>query len=862
MSDLRFRVKMDDGLLLSAVNKKLKMELLAPAGGPEAGYAALHYGADAIYLGLPKFSARADAENFSLDHLDNITGYAHSRSPRRKVYVTVNTLVLQEEMGELIETLAALADIGVDALIVQDLGVLRVVRRHFPEFRLHASTQMAIHNRAGVATARQLGFNRVTLARELTLAEIADSAAVAGIETECFIHGALCYSYSGLCLFSSQAIGRSGNRGRCAYFCRNRFTIAGVRGACAPAAKPPAGPAGAFLFSMKDLALPDYLGRLASAGVTAVKIEGRKKSPLYVAAAVNYYRQLLDGKLTAAAGRDGARDIQTIFSRPWTSLFIASRRNQNVVDRVTLGHRGTPIGKVESVRTLRPGVTRLRFHSDRPLEVHDGLQIDIPGWDRPFGFAVEHLKILAPASAMRPGFLFQAPADCLLEVDVPADHPQLPVGAPIYCASSQELKRRYRYDRPKPGQYRVRRSVDVEVAIDADGVRVTAAASLNGAPGAVPTIVVRQPGVFKPARNPQQVESAVRQAFGKLGATRMILGRLMVKNPDQRFVPVSHLNELRRNAMDAMQKRLDAVRQERLKQIVRAEIADESTHRQPAATRPAPTWQWSLKIDRLGFLAEFQAEDWRNVEEIIIEIDRDPLAALTAGLNELKSRLEPDRIRLALPIITRGWESAGLQDKIAHLRAAGWRKWEAANLSAWNWLTAAGNAELDLTADWPLYATNCPSGRQLLAMGCRTVTLSPEDGRQNLGRMLAGLGSAARVIVYQDTPLFISEACVVENWQDHCADKQTCGPVLELISAFGDRVVATTRQGRTVVVNQKPYCLAAYLPALAAAGTRRLRADFMYRDYTPTQVRERWRQLRAGRPLPGTQPGNFERGLE
>src|SRR5215471_6434947 len=144
------------------------VELLAPAGGPEAALAAFHFGADAVYLGLKKFSARAEAENFTLDEVDEITAYAHSLTPRRRVFVTINTLVRQDELPELIEDVAALDDIGVDALIIQDLGVYHLVRRHFPRLELHASTQLSVHNRAGALTLDHLGFKRVVLARELT----------------------------------------------------------------------------------------------------------------------------------------------------------------------------------------------------------------------------------------------------------------------------------------------------------------------------------------------------------------------------------------------------------------------------------------------------------------------------------------------------------------------------------------------------------------------------------------------------------------------------------------------------------------------------------------------------------------------
>jgi putative protease len=210
-----------------SLGRSRKAELMSPAGGPESAYAALHFGADAVYCGLRQFSARADAENFSPEELDALTAYAHSLTPRRKVFVTVNTLILQNELPDVVETLGLLADTGVDAVIVQDLGVARIARQHFPELRLHSSTQLAVHNGAGVEALKKLGFARATLARELTLDELRDIAAVPDIETEVFVHGALCYSYSGLCLLSSHVNGRSGNRGKCAYLCRDRFEPAG-----------------------------------------------------------------------------------------------------------------------------------------------------------------------------------------------------------------------------------------------------------------------------------------------------------------------------------------------------------------------------------------------------------------------------------------------------------------------------------------------------------------------------------------------------------------------------------------------------------------------------------------------------------
>src|SRR5206468_10481575 len=213
----------------------------------------------------------------------------------------------------------------------------------------------------------------------------------AGIETEVFIHGALCYSYSGLCLFSSQTLGRSGNRGKCAYSCRDSYEVEGAPLTLRDGSAVRRDPRTGFPFSMKDLALPDHLPALRAAGVSCFKVEGRKKSPLYVATTTDYYRKLLDGTLAEEERPQVEADMQTVFSRPWTRLFVQSHKDKEVADRDTVGHRGTPIGRVESVRGPGP---RLRFRTARALEHHDGLQIDLPVLGKPFGFAVDRLWVV------------------------------------------------------------------------------------------------------------------------------------------------------------------------------------------------------------------------------------------------------------------------------------------------------------------------------------------------------------------------------------------------------------------------------------------------------------------------------------
>ena len=841
---------------LSEIAPTHPVELLAPAGGPDAAFAAFHYGADAVYLGLKKFSARAEAENFSLDECAEVAAYAHSLTPRRRVFVTINTLIRQDELPELVETVAALADVGVDAIILQDLGVYHVLRKHFPELELHASTQLSVHNRPGAEALARLGFTRVVLARELTFEEVRDVTATGGVETEVFIHGALCYSYSGLCLFSSQTLGRSGNRGKCAYSCRDSFEVTGAPDALRDGTPVKRDPVHGFPFSMKDLALPDHLPALRAAGVSCFKVEGRKKSPLYVATTTDYYRKLLDGRLAAGERALQESDLQTVFSRPWTRLFTQSHKDKEVADRDTVGHRGAPIGSVESVRG-----NRLRFRTARALERHDGLQIDLPVLGKPFGFPVDHLWIVEGGRKTAERDVFEAPAGSLVEVALPPEHPPLPAGAPVYCSSSQAVKRRYRHDRPKPGLYRPRRAVRVEAVLTADELTVVGRVVPRRPEEA--TVEVRRTlaGPFAAAQDPAATEAAARSSFEKLGDTRLELESLDWRNADGRFVPVSRLNRLRRDLAAGLEEALQEASAARVRRAL-ADICPPT----PTVVR-APAFRWSIKVDRIGFVDAFEADDWAGVEELIVDVARDHPMLLSESLERWASAIGRERIRLALPPLTRKWEENNIRHKVEKLRAADWTKWEAANLSAWSYLgldpSRPETGAIDLSTDWSVYVVNRAAALQLEAMGVRRFTLSPEDGLGNLRPLLAEFGPRAVVIVHQDTPQFLAESCAYANLIGGCPGKANCSfESMEMTSSHGERVTALDYHCRTIVLNQGPFCLSTRLKDLAAAGAVSLRADFVYRKYEPGRVRAVWRAARAGRPVAGGHAANFDRGME
>ena len=325
------------------------MELLAPAGDMACLHAAVRAGADAVYLGAQEFNARRGAGNFALDDLQDACHYAHLRGVR--IYLTVNTVVLDAEMPAALELVRQAYRRGVDAFIVQDLGLARELRRVLPEAELHVSTQMNIHNVAGLAVAAKIGAKRVTLARELALGELAQLAEAArslGMEVEVFGHGALCICYSGQCLMSSLVGGRSANRGRCAQACRLPYELHNK------AVRKPLNAPGEHLLSPKDLCTIDMLPQLVEAGVASLKVEGRMKSPEYVSAVVGVYRQVLDRVLDGAGRQDATHDERRVlaeaFSRGFTEAYLVGETGNDMMSYQRPNNRGVLVGRVDSAR--------------------------------------------------------------------------------------------------------------------------------------------------------------------------------------------------------------------------------------------------------------------------------------------------------------------------------------------------------------------------------------------------------------------------------------------------------------------------------------------------------------------------------
>ena len=784
-------------------------ELLAPAGSFEAACAALQYGADAVYLGLPRHSARAEAINLDAAALGRLVGYAHRLAPRRSVYLTVNTLVRDDELPSLLDTLAAGADAGVDGLIVQDLAAVRLARRCFSRLPLHASTQMAVHSLEGVRALGELGFTRVVLARELPLAAIAAITRQTPLEIEVFVHGALCYAYSGLCLFSALQAGRSGNRGQCAYCCRERFATA--------EAEPPGYP-----FSMRDLALLDRLDALRRAGVASLKIEGRMKSPLYVAAVTDVYRRQLDGALPEAQAAEAIADLQTIFSRPWTSLhFDGPQPPEQVIDALAVGHRGTPVGTVAAVRRDRGAPTRwLVLTTRRALEKHDGLQVELPVGGRPFGFGIAQMRL-----AGRTRLDVAVPADSRVEVALPDDAPPLPIGAPVFCSASQAVQRRYALRLPRAQACRAAEPLQVAVTLAAGGVTVT------GTPVAWPELAVTletaQP--LGPARQPDQTAAAVRKAFERLGESPWELAALALDDLGGHYAPPSLLNALRRQLQEQLDIKLASRRtaeQAARQAVLAAELAPCAA---PAPTRP---WRLSVKVPVATAPARFEGAD-----ELVLALR---VADCTEGIDALGDAWQaamPDvPIRWALPWIVRdGEEARAVEATTGRLLARGWRSWECGGLATLHMLRRLASEPLSLTADGALYGLNRLACRQLAELGFEGVVAPSEADAAVLTKLTVLVSPRLIVPVYQRPPLFISETRPV-------VPSTAGGARFELLDRRGRRFDVAGEDGRWITRAAEPLLRLEPLPALRTAGLTEARVDLT--GESPGALAALWARLR------------------
>ena len=763
-------------------------ELLAPAGDIESGFAAFEYGADAVYLGLGQFSARAEATNFTPAELNALCGFA--RTANKKVLVAVNTVIFDSELPALIETLSDVSDAKADGVIVQDWGVARIVKKYFPRLRLHASTQMAAHNKQGVEALRDFGFKRVVLARETSLEEIKRiKKDVPGIEIETFIHGALCYCYSGLCTFSATYTGRSANRGKCVYPCREEFLIEGLK-------KHP--------FSMKDLALGENVRELVNAGVNALKIEGRKKSPLYVAAVTDYYRSVLDGETNCDVLNEKLNNIRCIFSRPTTKLYLGGIKNRaEPVDPDIVGHRGLILGNIERIVTVN-SKRAVRFKTARPISRYDGIQIDTEHSERPFGFSAERLIVSKKD-------VFEAKAGQTVDAVLPDAAPYLKEGAPVYLASSSAVKKAYPLKKIKYSDFDQKSPVDVVLYVNSDGI----CAAWND-------VCVKAAMALSPAKNISEIEKSIRAAFEKTGGTALELCSLKIENPENLFVPISALNALRREFYEKVS---DALNETRLKNRLKLKQEILSNEQIPETNVPSEP-SYVIKTDDPTIFDNFTNEDLGKIKEVVFDISGD-FSALPFDVS---------KIRLFMPAVVRKNEETALENAFKKAYDAGIRRFEIANV--WGLSLLKKHPDCNFAFDWEIYAANIPAAKTLSEFSDGYFTVCTETDVPE--KLYAAFPEKALAVIYQDMPLFVSETCPRAAAHGKCLN---CGGnYQEIISSRYGKFLSVAKNCRQFLLNEKPVIRK---NEAVKAGAKLMRLDFVYRKTTPEKALEIFRRLSA-----------------
>ena len=798
-------------------------ELLAPAGDWECAHAAVENGADAIYFGLEKFNARMRAQNFTTEDLPALIKYLHSRGV--KGYVTFNTLVFTDEMEDAKDLLHSIIRAGVDAAIVQDVGICRLIRRISPDFPIHASTQMTITSVAGVQFARELGCNLVVLARECSIKEIEclrkefSTADEQAMPLEVFVHGALCVAYSGQCLTSEALGGRSANRGECAQACRLPYELVSD-GKVVPLQDR------RYLLSPQDLAGLELLPQLIQAGVGSFKIEGRLKSPEYVANVTQAYRHAIDRACSSPSSvseglplrmqKQHRYNLEMAFSRGLHTGWLTGTNNQSLVHARFGKKRGVFLGTV--ARTTR---TEVFAQLTSELKPGDGVVFD--GGD--------------PASDEEGGRVhFSDPMGAETRIKFGADSVNLgrvKKGDRIWKTSDPELDNRLRKTFA-PGAPLFQRPVTLIV-----GGALGTTLKLTMIDQDETTVQVESQTVLMPAQKRPLCEAFLREHLGRMGNTPFRLEHLQLELDPNLMLPVSSLNQLRRDACVEMIR----ARESKSRWTLFPKTQDEQRHEKEPTPKSNPTIQSPLLpiliplvrgLDQLAAVLELghrlvycELEDPKRYREAV-RLYRATYPTQTTSLaSESGIFVAPPRIFKSgeewIMKIVESSEPDGFLIRNHH------------HLITLKNHRRIGDFSLNVAN--PLSAEHFMQRYQL-----ERLVASYDLNAQQLGSLLqAAPPSWFEITVHQRMPMFHMEHCVFCAFLSNGTDYRNCGrPCEKHVVLLRDRVgiehpLKADAGCRNTVFNGRAQTGAEHVPHLVTLGARWLRIEFV--DETPSAVK-------------------------
>ena len=805
-------------------------ELLAPAGGWDCLRAAVANGADAVYFGLPRFNARLRADNFSEAELPEVVTFCHRHGV--KAYVAFNTLVFTAELDDAAEYLRLLNRAGVDALIVQDIGLVRLAAEITPELPIHASTQMTITSPEGVEFARELGIERTVLARELSLREL-KKFAPERMPLEVFVHGALCVAYSGQCLTSESLGQRSANRGECAQACRMPYELI-VDGALRDLGDR------RYLLSPQDLAAVNEIPQLIAAGVSSFKIEGRLKSPEYVAAVCQVYRKAIDAALAAREFQPAAEDryqLEMTFSRGLYSGWMHGVNHQELVSARFGKKRGPLAGRIESV-----GRDFVEFAPEVPLKLGDGVVFDTGG----------------DTNAEQGGRIFGIKGRRLFFQHGHIDFSQLHAGDRVWKTGDPELNKRLQqsfFGRIEP---RNRVVIDLRVAGRAgEAMEVLGSARVSRAGEGVPPSrtseradesslrrdaatstrdacapqTIRSTLSLQTARTAPLTTEKLREHLGRFGESGYALGELRNELEGEVILPIGELNRLRRELVF----QLDAARA-----VQRAEKATPWRAVLPSGAdfQSASASEHRLKV---GATLAVLVRSFDQLDAALtcgvqtIYADFEDIRRCKDAVARVRTAATGARIFLATPRI----QKAGEQGFFKLIENATPDGVLIRNLGA---IAHFRTSELRKIGDFSLNVANPLTAQYLLGHGLERVTISYDlNLEQVLDLLAAAPPSWFELTLHQHMPMFHMEHCVFAAFLSNGKDYTDCGRPCDT-----HRVHLRDRVGmehplradvgcRNTLFNAVPQTGARFFTQLQDAGLRDYRIELLEEDAAETQ---------------------------
>ena len=819
------------------INTKVQrheVELLAPAGDWDCLRAAVANGADAVFFGVEKFNARARAKNFVMAELPEIMAYLHTYGV--KGFLTFNILVFEDELSEARELIEACIVAGVDAVIVQDLGLVKLIRSLSPDFPIHGSTQMTITSPEAVEFTKPYNMERVVLGRENNLKQIRMIGEQAKLPLEVFVHGALCVSYSGQCLTSEMWGGRSANRGECAQACRLPYDL------MVDGVQKPMGDI-AYLLSPKDLAALELVPDLIEAGITSFKIEGRLKSPEYVANVVSKYRKAIDlyfDGLDATPSHADLRELQQSFSRGFTHGFLRGTNNKQLVDGTFPKKRGVYLGTVAKV--LRDAVV---CELQEPLKRGDGIVFDAGNptkeeeGGRIYDLRLQGRKLEGEV---------QPQAGRMIEIVLgrnDVDLRRVRVGHKLWKTSDPHLEKRLRQTFEMNEPYR---TFDVEVRAEGSAGERLRTWWTDLVSGAV--AYVESDGELQTALKRPLNEELLSEQWGRLGGTVFQLKSLELALSGDVIVPMSELNQIRRQAAELLlQARQAPPKYERLHtQSMDANLNSmlRPAHFEKQSSSPVLT-VLCRQIAQVRVVAEQTNVQW-------IYADFEFVKQYPEAVNLVRQTKK--QIALATPRIHMPGEN-GLLKRLMALKPDAILVRNTGAL--YFYLRELANMPVSerpqLIGDFSLNIANHLTAELFAEVGCTRLTPSYDLNIQQMMDLLQTSDtSKMEVVIHQHMPMFHTEHCVYCTFLSEGTDYTNCGRPCEAHQvSLQDRVgmshpVRVDEGCRNTVYNAIEQSGAEYLQQFCELGVSALRIEFLEEEAEKVrEVVDLYQQAIAGK---------------